>query len=304
MSRSSSHSKREIHNAGVDTAGVDMNGTGTNEIGMNEIGGDVVKGLLSVAGESWGDPVPQTMAASGPLVQAGPSADWRNAKRSRPASGGETIDNPQLPDPELPNNHLPNTVLPDPALPDPALSDPALPAIDWQHVLIENQPWLRRVLYSRLGEAEAVDECLQEIGLAAVRQASPIRDLSKVGPWLYQLAIRQALLYRRKMGRRRALLNRYAERNRPVESDQGAFDPMAWLMDREKLKTVRQALTELKVEDREILLLKYAENWSYLQISSHLKVTHSAVEARLHRARQRLRKEIERTEKDAESDFC
>ena len=173
--------------------------------------------------------------------------------------------------------------------------------LDWQQILTENQSWLRRVLYSRLGELEAVDECMQEIGLAAVRQAAPIRDTSKVGSWLYQLAIRQSLLYRRKMGRKRNLLQRYADRNRPVESDQGAFDPLNWLLNREKVGTVRLALAEMKSDDREILLLKYGESWSYLQISDHLNITHSAVEARLHRARQRLRKLIESIEKQFES---
>ncbi len=166
--------------------------------------------------------------------------------------------------------------------------------LDWELILRENQSWLRRVLYARLGELEAVDECVQEIGLAAVRQAAPIRDLSKVGSWLYQLAIRQALLYRRKMGRKRNLLQRYADRFEPTESDNGAWDPLLWLLDSERAQMVRQALGELKDDDRQILLLKYAENWNYGQIAEHLGVSHSAVEARLHRSRQRLRKIIER----------
>jgi RNA polymerase sigma-70 factor (ECF subfamily) len=98
------------------------------------------------------------------------------------------------------------------------------------------------------------------------------------------------------MGRRRNLLNRYAVRFEPTESDEGAFDPLQWLMNRERAVVVRAALAGLKEEDREIMLLKYAESWSYGQIAEHLGVSHSAVEARLHRARQRLRKLIERLE--------
>lgn len=185
----------------------------------------------------------------------------------------------------------------------PENRSPAVDEIDWQEVLTENQSWLRRVLYSRLGEVAAVEECMQEVGLAAVRQAAPIRDTTKLGAWLYQLAVRQALLYRRKMGRKRGLLQRYADRRQPTESDEGAFDPLNWLLNREKIGLVRTALTAIRDEDREILLLKYAEGWSYIQISEHLNVSHSAVEARLHRARQRLRKEIERLGKQTGVDF-
>ncbi len=172
--------------------------------------------------------------------------------------------------------------------------------LDWEAILAENAAWLRRILFARLGETEAVEECMQEVGMAAVRQAAPIRDPNRVGSWLYQLAIRQALLYRRKMGRKRNLLSRYAVRNQPTESDQGAYDPLRWLLDRERASMVRDALKELKDEDRNILLLKYAENMSYGEIAQQVGISHSAVEARLHRARQRLRKLIERHEGTAE----
>ena len=42
----------------------------------------------------------------------------------------------------------------------------------------------------------------------------------------------------------------------------------------------------------ELLLLKYTENWNYHQLAERLGVSHSAVEARLHRARARLRGEL------------
>ena len=44
--------------------------------------------------------------------------------------------------------------------------------------------------------------------------------------------------------------------------------------------------------DAEILLLKYTEDWSYRQLASRLGITKVAVEARLHRARQRFRAEL------------
>lgn len=130
---------------------------------------------------------------------------------------------------------------------------------------------------------------MQEVALAAVRQAAPLADASKVAPWLYRLAVRQVLLYRRKMGRRRKLLDRYVERTPPAVDDTGESDPLNWLLSDERRRLVRKALERLAERDVEVLLLKYAEDWSYDDIAKHLGVSHSAVEARLHRARQRLR---------------
>jgi RNA polymerase sigma-70 factor (ECF subfamily) len=165
-------------------------------------------------------------------------------------------------------------------------------ALDWPAVLAEHDRWLRTVLFARLGERQAVDDVMQEVSLAAVEQKSPLADASKVAPWLYRLAVTQALLYRRRMGRRRKLTEGYAQRVRPSESDSRTVDPLDWLLAEERRKLVRVALERLPARDAEILLLKYGEDWDYHEIARHLGVSHSAVEARLHRARQRLRQEL------------
>lgn len=164
--------------------------------------------------------------------------------------------------------------------------------IDWPKVLAEHDRWLRTVLLARLGERQAVDDVMQEVSLAAVEQKAPISDASKISPWLYRLAVTQALMYRRRMGRRRKLTEGYAQRVRPSEADSRTSDPLAWLLADERRKLVRTALERLPARDAEILLLKYGEDWSYHEIADHLGIGHSAVEARLHRARQRLRSEL------------
>lgn len=167
------------------------------------------------------------------------------------------------------------------------------PAIDWQAALAQHQRWLRTVILARVREPQAVDEVLQEVALAAVRQAAPLADAGKIAPWLYRLAVLQSLLYRRKCGRQRRLNARY---NQAVQYDgcgaQPAADPLSWLVAKERRALVRRALANLARRDAEILLLKYTEDWSYHRIAAHLGISHAAVEARLHRARARLREEL------------
>ena len=163
---------------------------------------------------------------------------------------------------------------------------------DWSMLLQQHDRWLRTIVYARLGEPQAVDDVMQEVALAAVRQSSPILDKTKVAPWLYRLAVRQTLLYRRKMGRSRNLTKRYADRFRPTENDTREESSLDWLLSLERHSQVRYAMRQLRPTDAEILLLKYSQNWNYHEIADHLGISHSAVEARLHRARGRLRKEL------------
>jgi RNA polymerase sigma factor (sigma-70 family) len=161
--------------------------------------------------------------------------------------------------------------------------------IDWPSVLAEHERWLRTVICARLGEPQAVDEVMQEVSLAAVRQQAPLSDPAKVAPWLYRLAVRQTLLYRRKQGRRRKLIGRYADRFRPTEADNRQADPLGWLLAEERGAQVRKAMSRLARRDAEMLMLKYNQDWSYQMLAEHLGISESAVEARLHRARGRLR---------------
>jgi len=176
--------------------------------------------------------------------------------------------------------------------PAPAHGRAETPKIDWQAALVEHERWLRTVVGARLGEPQAVDDVMQEVALAAVRQQAPLADPAKLAPWLYRLAVTQTLLYRRKQGRRRRLVGDFAERVRPVEQDHRESDPLGWLLSEERRQWVRIALARLPKREAEILLLKYSEDWSYRQLAEHLGISQTALQARLHRARRHLRNEL------------
>jgi RNA polymerase sigma factor (sigma-70 family) len=166
------------------------------------------------------------------------------------------------------------------------------PAVDWAAALAAHDRWLRTAVLARLGERQAVDEVMQEVALAAVAQRAPLGDPSKLGAWLYRLAVRQTLLHRRKCGRRHRIDGRYAAMRGKAGGAAPAPDPLDWLVQVERRHMVRAALETLTRRDAEILLLKYTEGWSYRELAGRLGVGESAVEARLHRARQRLREAL------------
>src|SRR5437870_1259957 len=163
--------------------------------------------------------------------------------------------------------------------------------VNWAVKLAEHDRWLRTIVFARLGERQAVDDVMQEVALAAVAQRAPLSDLARVGAWLYRLAVRQALLYRRRHGRQRKLVSALAA-NQSGDGGPHSPDPLDMLLLAERRTLVRDAVEGLPRRDREILLLKYTEDWSYRELAGHLGVSESAVEARLHRARQRLRRAI------------
>ncbi|MGI8982705.1 MAG: RNA polymerase sigma factor [Pirellulaceae bacterium] len=174
-----------------------------------------------------------------------------------------------------------------------AARDSPSQSIDWGACLTAHEHWLRKVIYARTGEQQAVDEVFQQMALAAVEQRSPLADIEKAPAWLHRLAVVCAARYRRKLGRGRKAMAAVAEHRRH-ECNGHAPDLLEWLSGQERQEQTRQALARLAGRDAEVLLLKYGERWSYRQISERLGITEKAVDTRLVRARERLRHELVR----------
>jgi RNA polymerase sigma-70 factor (ECF subfamily) len=165
-------------------------------------------------------------------------------------------------------------------------------AIDWQTALSEHQRWMRTVVGSRIRDANAADDVMQEIAVAVLQQNARPTDPQKVPAWLYRVALRQTVNYRRRQGRQQRALANYTVRRVPSSAPEP--NPRDWVLGQELRQSVTAALERLTPHDREILLLKYTEEWSYQQLAEHLGVSMKTVEYRLLRARRALRGHLRR----------
>ena len=164
------------------------------------------------------------------------------------------------------------------------MSELGIATIDWTAALKQHEPWLRRVLSGRIGNRHEVDDLMQEIALAVFRQKSLPQDPGRVAPWLYRLAVRQSINFHRKMGRKS-----HAKPAADLEVVSSDKEPLQWMLQIEQSAAMKAAINELHVRDREILMLKYTENWSYKQLAAHLGIKPKTVEYRLTKARKQLR---------------
>ncbi|WP_197527574.1 RNA polymerase sigma factor [Posidoniimonas polymericola] len=174
----------------------------------------------------------------------------------------------------------------------PPAPQPTPPKIDWQAALAEHQPWLRTVVLARLGGPDGVADVMQQVALAAAKRSHELRDPTRVAPWLYRVAVTESLLHRRRLGRRRGLLNRFRSEVRHEEQDPQQPDPLDWLLAAEQRRLVRRSLAVLPKRDAEVLLLKHTQDWTYRQLAEHLGVSEAAVDGRLQRARAKLRRAL------------
>lgn len=165
--------------------------------------------------------------------------------------------------------------------------------IDWQHAIATHQRWLRKVLLSRIGDRHAIDDLMQEVALAVVKQSSSQavsavpHEPEKVAPFLYRLAVRQAANFHRKANRKTE-----AKTETHIDIPARELQPLDWLLQQEQHRSLSQAIESLDQDSREILVLKYTENWTYQQLAEHLGTTSKAIERRLARARKQMRRTL------------
>ncbi len=155
----------------------------------------------------------------------------------------------------------------------------------------EHQAWLRTTLLARLGCAHEVEEVMQEVAIAAATQSAKREPVERVAPWLYRVALRQMMLFRRKAGRRKRLIEN-AARLSETDSKSQSREPLDWLISLERQKEVQSAMRSMSERDRQLLMLKYVDGLSYGEIAQRIGVTASSVQSRLHRARALLREKL------------
>ena len=172
--------------------------------------------------------------------------------------------------------------------------------IDWHKAIATHRNWLRKVLQSRVGDRHSIDDLMQEVALAVVQQSSGGQqsgtvgsvpsEPAKVAPFLYGVAIRKAANFHRKANRKS---HAKPVPNETIQVETAEPEPLDWLLKKEQNQTLDGAVKSLDDESREILMLKYTENWSYKQLADHLGTTEKAVERRLAKARQKMRSSLQ-----------
>jgi len=135
------------------------------------------------------------------------------------------------------------------------------------------------VLYARCCDAELALDAVQEAFLRWREQDADRID--EPAAWLLRVASNW--------------MTDQLRRHRPTlpyhdvgEVARGEGDPAAVLVRHELQEQVRSALAGLRLEDREVLVLRYSLDWSSARIAEALGLTIQAVDMRLSRARRRL----------------
>lgn len=161
-------------------------------------------------------------------------------------------------------------------------------AAAFEAIVAMHRPRITRLVYRLLGWPADVDDMVQEVFLSALTKCRKFRGESALATWLTVIALNKCRTHRRGLLSRWRTLRRASRR--PIQM-QAAADA-ATLKD-DTLAQVRDAIKRLNARDREVIVLHYLEDRGVPEMAELIGIRNNAVEVRLHRARQRLKKLLE-----------
>lgn len=157
-------------------------------------------------------------------------------------------------------------------------------------------PVYRLVAHILGNEYDAAD-VLQNVFVKVVRGIGQFHGQSSLKTWMYRIAVREALNYRRGWFRRHlhepfSIDEESADPVAATASSQDFSDPYETLEQAERQALVKAALEGLPVLYRTVLLLREIDELSYEEIAQVLGIADGTVKSRLMRGREMLRRKL------------
>jgi len=131
-----------------------------------------------------------------------------------------------------------------------------------------------------LGNQERALDALQEVWIRAFRGIRKLKDPGSLRPWLYRIA------YGVSVDR----IRREVSRVRAEETHSEGFDETAEIgFDAGDVAAIHQALDQLDLRHREVLVLHFIEDFSVAEVATVIGCPEGTVKSRIHHAKKAMK---------------
>lgn len=149
--------------------------------------------------------------------------------------------------------------------------------------LEQSRPRIYGIAYSWCHNPELADDLTQETLSKALRRSAQLNELAKMDAWLFRIL---ANCWHDHLRARRDSVEYEEERH------QHQITPEKLSQRQEEIVAVRDAVSRLNVDQREVVTLVDIEGFSYLEVANILDIPVGTVMSRLCRARRVLKDEL------------
>jgi len=169
---------------------------------------------------------------------------------------------------------------------------PEVSAASFARLFARHQAGVLRVCFAILrSEADALDACQETFG-TVLRHLGAFQHRSLFSTWIHNVARNCSRELGRRNQREAQRCQRLADRDRTGGSAMASDTPTRWVAHRELQGIVARAVARLSPGLRAVVVLRYFEGSSYLEIAERLGLSVGTVKSRLFRAHEALQHEL------------
>ena len=160
------------------------------------------------------------------------------------------------------------------------------------------ETWQDMVYNTALGilqNAEDAEDVTQEVFMRVFESVSSFKGESKFSTWVYRITVSKAMdhIRKKKTKKRFAFMQGfYGKNDEPIIDPPDFFHPGIGMENKENAAVLFQAMEQLPPNQKIAFVLNKVEGLPYLEIAEIMKITDSAVDALLQRAKSNLKKKL------------
>ncbi len=144
-----------------------------------------------------------------------------------------------------------------------------------------------------LQNEQDAEDVTQEVFIKVFEVISSFKGESKFSTWLYRITVSKAMDHIRKKKRKKRfafIQGLYGKNDEPLIDPPDFFHPGISMENKENAAVLFKAMEQLPPNQKTAFVLNNVEGLSYQEIGDVMKITDSAVDALLHRAKTNLKK--------------
>ena len=172
----------------------------------------------------------------------------------------------------------------------------------FSEIVLQRQKKVFNIAYRILGNSEEARDLAQEVFISVFESIKDLREEIKFDAWLTQITLNHCR-NRWKYLKRRQYFNSDSLDD-PIETEDGSVpraiydpsdNPEAVFEKKMIQELVQRGLLKLKEDQRELLVLRDLQGYSYEEMGETLGLPEGTIKSKLHRARMDLKEVLERS---------
>ncbi|ANH82914.1 RNA polymerase subunit sigma-70 [Niabella ginsenosidivorans] len=167
----------------------------------------------------------------------------------------------------------------------------------FKHVVDTYQNMVYNTCLSIVKSEEDAEDIAQEVFVQVYQSIASFKGESKLSTWIYRIATTKSLDFERKKKRKKRfgfVRSIFGEESEVVINPPDFHHPGVVLDKKENAALLFQAIDQLPDNQRTAFLLNKVEGLSYQEVAEVLQTSVSSIESLLHRAKNNLRKLLEK----------